>query len=201
VIGNTYSVSFKFSPTTTLEEIAVVTNNFGFNFSTHQYYDTDNFPINISHFSIDTIVPITGQWYEVSEIFEADSNYQFFHIGNFYTNQETSAIPASENAFHSYYLVDEVVISSSLNQVSHDKLKPRVFPNPTRGFLHIQNSPFVEITRISVLNSSGITVYQEDKLNYENLIKINITNLPNGVYTILFETPKTISYEKVIKID
>lgn len=139
--GNSYMVSMKYSHITYYPEFARLVNNFGINFSTHQFYDTASFPLNQSHLSIDTIVPLSNQdeWLEISQVFEADSNYQYLHIGNFFSNDSTESVLIGESgSTHQYYVVDEVSVTSVLSDEFLEKKTIKVFPNPVKDSFIIE---------------------------------------------------------------
>ena len=92
-IGETYLVEFFLTEVSNIG-FAIFTNNIGYNFSTHPFYDVANFPINTSHFSIDTVVHSSSEWTQVISEFTADSNYTHFHIGNFYDDASTDTVLA-----------------------------------------------------------------------------------------------------------
>jgi hypothetical protein len=156
--GNSYIVSLKYSHVTNYPEFAIMVNNFGFNFSTHQFYDIPSFPINQSHYSVDTIVPLSSQdeWFEISHIFEADSNYQYLHIGNFFDNELTDTLWNGINyGVYQYYVVDEVSVTSVLSDNFQNKKTVNVYPNPLRDSFTIEPTQNEIIEKVELISLDG----------------------------------------------
>jgi len=201
--GAFYLVQFKFSPIVSSQQFAILTNNFGFNFSTHPHYNSDGFPINTSHYAIDTIVPLSEDtaWYEISEVFEADSAYEYLHIGNFYSDDQTSTTYNSENSFLAYYVVDQVSVSLTLDlpeNLQKDNLL--IYPNPTSDNLVISLPEIIEYGILTVCNLEGVNLFEHQFSNGLNEYPIDVTGLRAGTYFILIETPKLTIHEKFIKL-
>ena len=180
----------------------MVTNNIGFNFSTHRNYHTDFFPINRSHFSVDTIIGFADDWTHVSAEFEADSAYSFLHIGNFYDDDSTlisSEITAPDGA---YYVIDAVSVTPVLTSTlrKDDEQMIRIFPNPTINELFIENQHSSDrLDRIEIYSQCGKKLYEKRRLN-SSKFKFNTGFLESGTYILLIETNKTVYYEKFLKM-
>lgn len=195
-IGQSYLVQFRYSLTSTPGN-AIWCNNLGFNFSTHQNYLASEFPINQSHFSIDSIIPESNEWSTVSQIFTADSAYTFFHIGNFYDDNNTATL---FDGFSSYFLIDEVSISETLSSSMSDlKNFCSVFPNPTRDHLSVT---FSVATRMSyrVVNMQGVVLLNRSHQAPQERFSIDLNKLKPGYHILEIITPKTSFHETIIKI-
>jgi len=196
-----YLVNLKFSPISISPKLAILTSNFGFNFSTHPFYHIDDFPINSSHFAIDTIVALNepDEWYDISVIFEADSAYEYLHLGNFYSNSLTNISFGSDNAVLAYYLVDEVSVTQTLDvfeAIEKDDLV--VYPNPTSDELFFHYTETQNFT-VSIFNLEGIRFFIGDFNKNLNEYSIDVSGLTAGTYYIVLETPKLTIHEKFIK--
>ena len=73
-----------------------------------------------------------------------------------------------------------------------------IYPNPTNDFIRIEISDEKTGGKLFIMNSIGMVVYQENL--QKNPIKLNISHLPAGFYSILYETSKERSVSKFIKM-
>ena len=73
-----------------------------------------------------------------------------------------------------------------------------IFPNPTHGLFTI-NTNQLTISDISITNITGKSIMYIEPKNDENLIQINITNQPAGLYFIKIQTKNKIITKKIIK--
>jgi len=70
-----------------------------------------------------------------------------------------------------------------------------IYPNPTNGILYINNEQNIVLRKVIVYNFLGQVVKNNTDMN-----KIDITNLPNGIYYVGIETDKKDkAFYKVIK--
>lgn len=85
-----------------------------------------------------------------------------------------------------------------INQEAFDK----IYPNPTKGFANIEISNLVgkKNNRLYLIQSDGKFV-KEVAINVlpNSTVTANITELPNGIYYIVYEDLNTRSYMKLIK--
>ena len=77
-----------------------------------------------------------------------------------------------------------------------DSTKPKIFPNPTNGILNIKLNNSIP-ANISLRSINGKLVIQK-KLTENGTI--DLTNLPDGVYTILIKTSTAVWTDKVLVI-
>ncbi|MCZ4410637.1 T9SS type A sorting domain-containing protein [Cryomorphaceae bacterium 1068] len=200
-IGMSYLVELSVSGME-LEGTNVSSNNIGFNFSTHEFYDILGFPINSSHYTSESIIPIEG-WTTISEVFVADSSYNYLHIGNFYDDENTLA-DLSELPFgRAYYAIDEVSVTPVLSVANQKKGRDsfKVFPNPASSVLNIEKSDNSKsISEIAILNLNGMLIKQfninQRKLEYQ----IDISSLNQGLYILKIITPKNSYNERFVKV-
>jgi hypothetical protein len=195
VIGESYLVEFQISATSTPGN-AVWCNNIGFNFSTHPSYTTNSFPPNSSHFAIDTIIPESSEWTQVSEIFIPDSSYNYFHIGNFYTDSNTDTLQSGLSA---YFLIDQVNITQSLFSSIEDELKFSLFPNPATDILTVRSFSNTENMNFEIIDIIGKVIASGTIEKSNTISTINVSHLNSGIYFLNLVTSKTKTNEVFIK--
>jgi hypothetical protein len=201
VSGNTYLVEFYVS-NMSQPEIAIATNKIGFNFSTHQYYNSEAFPINTSHYAVEEIIPLSHEWTLISHYFTADSAYNYLHIGSFYDDENTLVDLSSDNPQRAYYAVDNVSVYSTLSNNDQDLSKDNfvAFPNPSSEILTIELKNPDEIKAIRFYDTTGQLVHVYGNSGYSSQTDLDVSHLLRGVYMIQIETRKTVYYEKIIKL-
>ncbi len=83
-----------------------------------------------------------------------------------------------------------------LNEINKSEFK--VYPNPVKDILFVEGK-LNSISRLELINSEGKRIQSFD-LELNNRNKINISNLPNGIYFYkILENGKTIDSGKLIK--
>jgi len=70
-----------------------------------------------------------------------------------------------------------------------------IYPNPVKGFLTIQTKNGITVNKITGYNILGKIILEE----YNNVSRINISNLNSGLFFIQLETNKGIFTQKIIK--
>ena len=75
--------------------------------------------------------------------------------------------------------------------IQNSEFKIDVFPNPTNGVVTIASE---EATRVEVMDASGRKV-----LTVENNNRIDLSNLPSGVYMLQITTPQGKALKRVIR--
>ena len=88
-----------------------------------------------------------------------------------------------------------IILGVSIDELA-DKLNIEVFPNPTTGIVHIQNTNRKTLT-LEVLDITGRQVFTT-KLN-ESDTEINLSNFAGGIYLFKFYNEKEVYYLKLIK--
>ncbi len=73
-----------------------------------------------------------------------------------------------------------------------------IYPNPTTGEFTVKSS--FKIKRILIFNSLGQTVktYSLNEINYN--LKIDISELPENIYTVLVEGEESLYVQRIVKI-
>ncbi|MCZ4410106.1 T9SS type A sorting domain-containing protein, partial [Cryomorphaceae bacterium 1068] len=199
ILGETYTIEFYISDVFN-EVNSIFTSHFGYTFSTHPFYYTSEFPTNFSHFFIDTVITSSNTWTHVVSEFTADSTYSYFHLGNFYADENIDTLESGNSA--GYYVVDNIsVIHNSVNGFSTEKYyNINVYPNPTSDQIIITNPSYKKDSKIYIYTSDGQLMRTiENSIDSPRII-IDISTLPYGIYYIHYVTPKSIYNAKFIKI-
>lgn len=95
----------------------------------------------------------------------------------------------------------ELVMSSAdyeeIKQIESEISKLDVFPNPTNGVLTIKDDFKDEFRSVSLYNSLGSKIVSK---NYNsNNYKLDITDLPSGVYMLVITTDTGVQKQQIIK--
>ncbi|MCE7042807.1 T9SS type A sorting domain-containing protein [Dyadobacter sp. CY312] len=92
---------------------------------------------------------------------------------------------------------DATFAFSRIRSVNFDNLKAvSLYPNPVTNLLFIQNLTLGEVKQLSILNNSGLSVYESVKVNADG---INVQHLPTGLYTVrIVEKNGNISTYKIL---
>lgn len=80
-----------------------------------------------------------------------------------------------------------IVQSIDEQELSENNLK--LYPNPTNNFITVETTGDVEMNKISIVNVLGQEVLSHD-LNKEKNIKLDVTRLPSGMYTVKIDSNK-----------
>ncbi len=92
-----------------------------------------------------------------------------------------------------YFEYSKTIFISGKNE-----LGIQVFPNPSRGNITIKTQGEIQ-GNISIINADGKMVYSKE-IQGENINDINL-NLPSGVYTLILQSGKLITREKLLIVD
>jgi len=99
-----------------------------------------------------------------------------------------------------FYMASELLgccqFSASIDDLESSKIK--IYPNPANDLIYIETSDDKMGGILFILNSIGMVVYQE-YLN-KNPLELNVSYLPAGFYSVLYETKKERIVSKFIKI-
>jgi hypothetical protein len=167
-------------------------NRFSFRFSTIAFDIFNPVPVdNFSHISSATIVNDTLNWTKISGSFTADSAYKYFIIGNFYDNMNTITAQCTYTPVtEAYYFIDKVCVSTDSNMCNiitelreyANNSNFSIYPNPAVDyiiidFLNLTNSFDVIITDVFRRKILTQTIY-------DTKTKINISNLPIGIFFV-----------------
>lgn len=86
-----------------------------------------------------------------------------------------------------------LVKDAPLSTGSIEKQNFKVYPNPTKGLLHIQSEN--DITGLTIIDITGKTVYHQSTSSET----INIENLERGIYIVKVATAEGVYSQKLIK--
>jgi len=86
--------------------------------------------------------------------------------------------------------------AASIDENELQKIK--IYPNPANDFIRIEITEDIIGGKLIILNSIGIVVYQG--ILIEDHIELNISNLPSGFYSVLYESSKERITSKFIKM-
>jgi len=102
-------------------------------------------------------------------------------------------------AIYNYCESQDVCVDVSLyvGLSENDMDGVKVFPNPASDVVNIQFPG--NVSRLSVINSLGLTVYSGD-VTGKNLIKLNATGFMSGSYLLRLVTTEGNSFTKKIVI-
>ncbi len=71
----------------------------------------------------------------------------------------------------------------------------QVFPNPVNKILEIKVTDAIELTKVSIFNTTGQKVLETTN----SLEKVSLSTLNSGIYTVKIATQQGIAYKKIIK--
>ena len=203
-IGTTYYFSCYISNGDSVESNAA-TNNIGMMLSTIPYNASQGLIMNIPNTSIlniDTMVNEKNNWIRFSGSFIADSAYRHLVIGNFYSDMNTQVDSTPGLMPLAYYYIDAVCLTtdSIYNETWTDapeiisSPKTSIHPNPATGYFNFNNT--FRFRELVIFDFSG---RKQKHFSLESgFNNINISDLPQGVYMILFDR---FTVEKLIIVN
>lgn len=206
-IGTKYFISFYVNMSFGAAKIA--TNKTGVLFSTTLLDSTVSpAPINnFSQFYTDSIITDSVNWVRISGSIVADSAYGFICIGNFFKNANTDTIMYDWPTLGAYYYIDDVCVSTdSLECATFTNLKAQVkegdifdaYPNPAVVKITVENIPW-DCNEIQIFNVEGKLMQTTPVALSSYKLAIDITALPNGIYTLVIKQEQTIQTKRFIK--
>ncbi|MFZ7169006.1 MAG: T9SS type A sorting domain-containing protein [Bacteroidota bacterium] len=121
----------------------------------------------------------------LQQVFLGDDSITFnsnFDLGWFgYINSDGDSIPVFWQAFG-----DSTILTTGINELPQQCISVKVFPNPGSTYITVQaNNSFGQLSLISILNSYGQIV-----LKTQQISRIDISELPDGIYFIKTENTK-----------
>lgn len=137
-----------------------------------------------------------NNWVEISGSFLANGGENFITIGNFYSDVQTSIeADNSGSGFYSYYYLDNVTVEeTNLAIEEHNNDLIYIYPNPFSNYLNFEVN-LNPIKKLNIYNSNGLI-----KEVFGNTKKIDLTDLPQGLYLIVITTESNLTiFKKVIK--
>ena len=76
-----------------------------------------------------------------------------------------------------------------------NEIQVTIYPNPVSNLLKIRRTNAIKINTIKVLDTQGKLIFKEDN----NFNQIDLSNLNQGLYIIIFETDNSTFSRKIIK--
>jgi hypothetical protein len=210
IIGTKYFVSFKVNCAFGgAGGASCGCNKTGVLFSTIPYTTSNIAPINnFAHVYTDSIIVDTLNWTTISGSFVADSAYNFAIVGNFFDDAHTSIqqiIPPSGS--RAIYYIDDICITTDSAQgcdfttgiKNHFAQKPvSIYPNPASNILNVRLNTSVA-SSVRIVDFSLRTVYAEKNITSKNeIITIDLSPYPQGLYFIEVTTSEKTWTEKFI---
>lgn len=91
-----------------------------------------------------------------------------------------------------YFALDNLVVTKNLSVTDLESLNLSVYPNPFVNEINIKGEQGV----VSVLDVNGKTI---ETISFVGFTQINTTDWKQGMYTLMIETPKGNSIQKLVK--
>jgi len=96
-----------------------------------------------------------------------------------------------------YVVADSLVL---VDEVLSSNLGVLIYPNPLSGKNLTIESNVLKLNSLSVYGMDGVLVYEEKKLNSQQVQKINLSNLEKGNYLLVFELEQSVTVHKKLVI-
>jgi hypothetical protein len=136
--------------------------------------------------------------FDTSIVTVTDTSYLTITDTAYVTIQDTNLITITDTVYLSVYDTLIVDILSSVFQTRINTIK--IYPNPTKDFLNINNGNFSAITNYQyvITNASGATVFTHIVNGAQTIIDIN--TWPQGIYflNIYDASSKLVEVKKII---
>jgi photosystem II stability/assembly factor-like uncharacterized protein len=143
---------------------------------TWESYDTIGIPLNSIYFINDTIGFVSGSYDLIMK-----------------SSGKINRLPED----YPWHLVGA---PNSIDEDKHSYSRIKIFPNPTDGYLFVQNLNLnKEIKSISLINTSGQTIYIRNPDSNHELIQLDLSNIKSGMYLIKTVYTDKIELMKIIK--
>jgi hypothetical protein len=207
IIGQQYFISFQTCMGEALG-VGCPSNKLGIRLSTLSYSLAQPLlPDNFAHVFTDSIINDSINWQTVKGSIIADSAYNYLIIGNFYDNNHTDTIQFNSNSYASYYLVDDVCLSTDsvlcagiTSIKSIETFSIEVFPNPVSDYLTLK-FPKLENAEIVIYDVCGQILFK-GKMNNESGKIVDVSFLSQGYYflRVNLKTDGKSIIKKIIKI-
>ena len=203
-IGTKYFVSAYISRADTSPYICSC-NRIGFRFSTIPFSFTTSVLINnFSHVNSSAIITDSLGWTKIAGSFVADSAYQYFIIGNFYDDINTSTSQCGHPLALAYYYVDQTCVStdSMMCNVSTDikyvgDINMAVYPNPAINNITIEIPFYLKNSLIKLFDIYGKEILTKPLDNTKTTI--DISQIENGLFFLKLYYNNTYYNYKLLK--
>ena len=135
------------------------------------------------------------------------SNYGVVHKYINYCGTDVSSkllcYEEGEDLVYRDQFIDTCFVSNVSTNQMINKESVSIYPNPSSNFINVvfESSKNENFVAFQIYDIGGKLVMQnENSLENINEINLNISNLTQGVYTIVINTNETNYYEKIIKL-
>jgi len=196
--GQTYYCSMYFVRPVGWSAVGLATNNLGMKFSNTEIFSSTAQAVDgFAHLKVEEVAIDSVNWVLLYGEVVPEQSYQYLHIGNFFSDEETEVMTFSQSSVWAYYYIDDVrvstdplVVTSVDAQDSSRTLK--MFPNPVNDILNIVSPRIVK--NIQIYGITGQLV-ENMKINREREFFVNLSHISTGLYigVVKFENGDTES--------
>ncbi len=177
------------------------------------YLSTDTIGDNTSNLVLSNYIPQVENtvgnilmdsvnWMLISGYFTAQGGEKFITIGNFKDDAHTTLDTIPNTTIHGgYYYIDDVsVIDCTATGIAeiNNNLNISITPNPTQNKISITSN--CKINNITLLNTLGEIVLQQQLNESKNKIILDVAVLPKGIYFLKCISHKRNAIKKFVKI-
>jgi len=202
--GQTYFCSMRFVRPVGWSLVGVATNNLGMKFSNTEIYSSTAQALDgFAHLKVEEVAIDSVNWVLLYGEIVPEQSYQYLHIGNFFSDEETDVMTFSQSSIWAYYFIDDVRVSTEplvVTSVNPQELGStlRIFPNPAKEVLNIVSQRIMK--NIEIYSISG-QVIEDVEVNREYTVHMNLSHISTGLYIAIvqFENGDTesIKFNKI----
>lgn len=205
VVGQTYYCSLHISRAAGWSgSTGLAINNIGMKFSNSQIFSSTELAVDdFAHMKGEEVAIDSVNWVLLYGEIIPEESYQYLHIGNFYSDEDTEVMTFSQSSVWAYYYIDDVRVSTDPLVVSSAELRElgrdiNVFPNPVKDELNIISPR--KLKNIQIYSISGQMIV-DVKINSEEKTVLGLGHISKGLYigVVEFENGDTESI-KINKI-
>jgi len=200
--GNSYHISMRVSRGNwnIQSDNQTATNKMGMRFTTYAYSLADTPAINnYAQIYEESVITDTLDWVLLAWDYIPDSSYTHLYIGNFFDDQHTDTVNIGWTFGTAYYYIDSVNIictdvscSNGVPIMKKDEASLR-FDNNSNSIYLVSN--YYIIGKLSIINVLGQTI---EELEANNTEQVNLSNLKQGLYILLFQSERTTLTKKIV---
>lgn len=183
--GQTYYCSMYYVRPVGWSLAGVATNNLGMKFSNSEIFSsTAQAADGFAHLKVEEVAIDSVNWVLLYGEVVPDQSYQYLHIGNFFSDEDTEIQFFSETSRWGYYFIDDVRVSAEPLIVTSDKVHESiydimVYPNPVAEVLHFVSQRKVQ--NVKIYSISGRLI-DEFSVRIKDKFSLNVEHISNGLY-------------------